>query len=477
MTEPITYQNYIAGEFRATEETIPVENPATGEILAYAPRATAADVDDALQAAFDAKKSWALTPAPERATYLNKLAAGIRANEAAFTEILVKEQSKTPELANVEVMFTADYLDYMAGFALRIEGSVLNSARPKESIFVLRKPLGVAVGILPWNFPFFLIARKLAPALITGNTCVIKPASVTPINAMEFAKMAAEVGLPKGVFSLLSGSGAIGEQMSSDPRVDIISFTGSVPVGSAIMAAASKNVTKVSLELGGKAPAIVLDDADLDLAVASIKASRVINTGQVCNCAERVYVTRGVADEFISKMTDAIASTKFGDPSVDKGLDMGALIDQNAVTRIAEMVDASVAQGATALTGGKPVDLGRGYHFQPTLLADVTQDMPVIRDEVFGPVLPIVVVDDFDEAIAKANDSEYGLTSSLFTRDLASALKGMREIDFGETYINRENFEAMQGFHAGTRKSGIGGADGKLGVEEFTRTQMIYVES
>ena len=365
----------------------------------------------------------------------------------------------------------------MAGFALRIEGSVMNSARPKESIFVLRKPLGVAVGILPWNFPFFLIARKLAPALVTGNTCVIKPASVTPINALEFAKVAAEVGLPRGVFSMLAGSGAIGEQMSADPRVDIVSFTGSVPVGSAIMAAASKNVTKVNLELGGKAPAIVLDDADLDLAVASIKASRVINTGQVCNCAERVYVTRGVADEFISKMTEAIASTTYGDPSVDKGLDMGALIDANAASRIGAMVDASVAQGATVLTGGKVADRGQGHHFQPTVLTDVTQDMPVIRDEIFGPVLPIMVVDDFDEAIQKANDSEYGLTSSLYTASLANAMKGMREIDFGETYINRENFEAMQGFHAGTRKSGVGGADGPLEVEEFTRTQMIYVEA
>ncbi len=477
MAELTTYRNYVAGEFRATDQTIPVENPATGEVLAYAPRATPADVDDALQAAFDAKKSWALTPAPERASYLTKLAQAIRAHEAMFTDILVKEQSKTPELANVEVLFTADYLDYMAGFALRIEGSVMNSARPKESIFVLRKPLGVAVGILPWNFPFFLIARKLAPALVTGNTCVIKPASVTPINALEFAKVAAEVGLPRGVFSMLAGSGAIGEQMSADPRVDIVSFTGSVPVGSAIMAAASKNVTKVNLELGGKAPAIVLDDADLDLAVASIKASRVINTGQVCNCAERVYVTRGVADEFISKMTEAIASTTYGDPSVDKGLDMGALIDANAASRIGAMVDASVAQGATVLTGGKVADRGQGHHFEPTVLTDVTQDMPVIRDEIFGPVLPIMVVDDFDEAIQKANDSEYGLTSSLYTASLANAMKGMREIDFGETYINRENFEAMQGFHAGTRKSGVGGADGPLGVEEFTRTQMIYVEA
>ena len=454
-----------------------MRNPATDEVIAAVPRATEKDVDDAVAAAKAAKKQWALTPATQRASYLSKIATGIRDNEALLTDIIVQEQSKIRGLANVEVNFTADYLDYMASFALHLEGEILNSARPKEQIFVLRKPLGVAAGILPWNFPFFLIARKMAPALVTGNTCVIKPASATPINAMEFARIAAQVGLPDGVFSLLSGPGSIGGYLAGHPDVDIVSFTGSVEVGQKIMSAASRNITKVSLELGGKAPAIVLDDADLDLAVGAIKASRVINSGQVCNCAERVYVTRGVAYEFISKMTAAMAATRYGDPSIETDLDMGALIDRSAVERIAGMVDAAVSAGATATTGGKVADRDRGYFYEPTVLADVTSQMSVARDEIFGPVLPIMVVDDFDEAIKRANDSEYGLTSSLYTTSLANAMRGMREIDFGETYINRENFEAMQGFHAGTRKSGIGGADGRHGVEEFTRTQMVYIES
>ena len=454
-----------------------MRNPATDEVIAAVPRATEKDVDDAVAAAKAAKKQWALTPATQRASYLSKIATGIRDNEALLTDIIVQEQSKIRGLANVEVNFTADYLDYMASFALHLEGEILNSARPKEQIFVLRKPLGVAAGILPWNFPFFLIARKMAPALVTGNTCVIKPASATPINAMEFARIAAQVGLPDGVFSLLSGPGSIGGYLAGHPDVDIVSFTGSVEVGQKIMSAASRNITKVSLELGGKAPAIVLDDADLDLAVGAIKASRVINSGQVCNCAERVYVTRGVAYEFISKMTAAMAATRYGDPSIETDLDMGALIDRSAVERIAGMVDAAVSAGATATTGGKVADRDRGYFYEPTVLADVTSEMSVARDEIFGPVLPIMVVDDFDEAIERANDSEYGLTSSLYTTSLANAMRGMREIDFGETYINRENFEAMQGFHAGTRKSGIGGADGRHGVEEFTRTQMVYIES
>lgn len=471
------YQNYIAGEFRDADDQIEVRNPATDEVVALVPRSTDQDVDDAVAAALAAKKQWSLTPAPQRATYLNKIAAGIREKADLLTDIIVREQSKVPGLARVEVDFTADYMDYMASFALHLEGGVLNSARPREQIFLLRKPLGVAAGILPWNFPFFLIARKLAPALVTGNTCVIKPSSATPINAMEFARIAAEVGLPKGVFSLLSGPGSIGNHLAGHPNVDIVSFTGSVEVGQKIMTAAAANITKVSLELGGKAPAIVLDDADVDLAVNAIKASRVINTGQVCNCAERVYVTRGVADEFISKMTRAMAATRYGDPSVEENLDMGALIDAAAVKRIDGVVQSAVASGATVTTGGKVAGRDRGNFYEPTVVTDVTEQMSVMRDEIFGPVLPIMVVDDFDEAIERANDSEYGLTSSLFTRSLANAMRGMREIDFGETYINRENFEAMQGFHAGTRKSGVGGADGRHGVEEFTRTQMVYIES
>ncbi|MDO4412759.1 aldehyde dehydrogenase [Cutibacterium sp.] len=472
-----TYSNWIAGEFRDSADLLDVVNPATDEVIARVPRATEADVDDAMSAAWEARKSWALTPASQRAAFVSRMAAGVRENRQMFIDTLVAEQSKTPELAAVEVDFTADYLDYTAGWALRIEGEVLESDRPHERILMLRKPLGVAVGILPWNFPFFLIARKLAPALVTGNTAVIKPASDTPINALQFATMISDYGLPKGVVSILSASGKVASKMAGDPRAGIVSFTGSVPVGKQIMSAASNNVTKVSLELGGKAPAIVLDDADLDLAVKAIHGSRVINAGQVCNNAERVYVTRGVADEFISRMTDAMAATKVGVPGVDEGLDMGAQINAGAVDRIEAMVQRAVEAGAIVTTGGGRDDRGKGAFFRPTVLTDVKQDSEIIQEEIFGPVLPIVVVDDFDEAIAKANDSDFGLTSSLYTRDLAAAMKGMREIDFGETYINRENFEAMQGFHAGTRRSGIGGADGKHGLYEYTRTQVVYIEA
>lgn len=472
-----TYQNYIDNTFVGSDKLIEVRNPANGELLARIPEASNEQVERAIAAARKAQKCWAAKPAIERAGYLRRVAEKVRANAPRLAQIITREGGKVPALAEVEVNFTADYLDYMAEWARRLEGEVLTSDRIGEHIFLLRKPLGVVAGILPWNFPFFLIARKMAPALLTGNTIVIKPSEETPINCFEFAKLVAEVGLPTGVFNVVGGTGAgAGSALTSHAGVDLISFTGSVGTGSRIMAAAAPHITKLNLELGGKAPAVVLADADLDLAVNAIKASRVINSGQVCNCAERVYVERKVADQFIDKIASAMAVTRYGDPSAHADLDMGPLINQAGLDKVAQMVRTAVGQGAQVITGGAVADLGQGFHYQPTVLAGCASDMEIMRKEIFGPVLPIQIVDDLDEAILRANDSEYGLTSSIYTRNLSAALKASRELDFGETYINRENFEAMQGFHAGTRKSGIGGADGKHGLYEYTHTHVIYAQ-
>ncbi|ANI14770.1 MULTISPECIES: aldehyde dehydrogenase [Pseudomonas] len=477
MTDVTTYQHYIDNRFVAGEALIEVHNPANGELLARIPEASAEQVDAALGAARMAQKGWAAKPAIERAGYLRRIAGKVRANAERLARIITAEQGKVPALAEVEVAFTADYLDYMAEWARRLEGEVLTSDRAGEHIFLLRKPLGVVAGILPWNFPFFLIARKMAPALLTGNTIVIKPSEETPINCFEFAALVAETDLPRGVFNVVGGTGGgAGQALTGHAGVDLISFTGSVATGSRIMAAAAPNITKLNLELGGKAPAIVLADADLDLAVNAIKASRVINSGQVCNCAERVYVQRRVADAFIEKVAAAMAATRYGDPGTQADLDMGPLVNQAGLDKVAQMVRTAQGQGAQVITGGAVADLGRGFHYQPTVLAGCSGEMEIMRKEIFGPVLPIQVVDDLDEAIALANASEYGLTSSIYTRDLGAALKASRELDFGETYINRENFEAMQGFHAGTRKSGIGGADGKHGLYEYTHTHVVYVQ-
>lgn len=470
------YQMYINGEFVESNETISVINPSDKKVISYIPKGTVEDVDTAVNAAELAQDSWGKLPAIERAEYLHKIAQKIRDNVDMLAYTITQEQGKVLGLAKVEVNFTADYMDYMAEWARRYEGEIIQSDRPNENIFLFKLPIGVAAGILPWNFPFFLIARKLAPAFVTGNTIVIKPSSETPNNAFEFAKLVNEVGLPKGVFNLVSGEGSVvGNSLASNEKVGIISFTGSVPAGVKIMEAAAKNVTKVSLELGGKAPAIVMGDADIDLAVEAIKNSRVINNGQVCNCAERVYVHSSIADEFIEKITNAMKVITCGNP-LEEEVDMGPLINEAAINNVQRLVDSAVEAGARITTGGKRVNREDGFYYEPSILVDVKQDMAIIQEEIFGPVLPIMTFDTLDEAITLANDCEFGLTSSIYTQNIDVAMRACKEIKFGETYINRENFEAMQGFHAGWRKSGIGGADGKHGLEEFLQTKVVYLQ-
>jgi lactaldehyde dehydrogenase/glycolaldehyde dehydrogenase len=473
------YQNFINGSFTASSGTDRVEvmNPSTGQLICTVPESTPADVDAAVAAAENAQPAWGKRPAIERAQVLRVLAEKIRKNAEPLARLITEEQGKPLGLARVEVAFTADYMDYMAEWARRIEGEILESDRPGETIFLFRQPIGVIGGILPWNFPFFLIARKVAPALVTGNTIVIKPSEETPHNAVSFCELMAEADLPPGLINIVHGRGpTVGKALASSPRIGMISFTGSVETGSAIMSAAALNITKVNLELGGKAPALVMGDADINLAVKAVKASRVLNSGQVCNCAERVYVQRTVADEFVTKLTAAMKETRFGNPLVDESVEYGPLINEKGFRKVETLVGSALKAGATLATGGKRAEREGGYYYEPTVVTGCRQDMEIIRREVFGPVVPIVPFEDLDQAIAYANDSDYGLTSSIYTRDLNTALRACQEIHFGETYINRENFEAMQGFHAGWRKSGIGGADGKHGLYEFTQTHMVYMQ-
>lgn len=470
---------FINGKFieNTTGKWIDVLNPSTEEVIARQPDGTVEDVRKAIDAAEKAQTAWEKLPAIRRADYLMRMAAGIRKREKEITDIIVAEGGKTQGLANVETLFTADYLEYMAGWARRYEGEIIQSDRPLESIFLFKKAIGVTTGILPWNFPFFLIARKAAPALVTGNTIVVKPSQITPINAYIFAEIVEEAGLPAGVFNLVNGRGSVlGNELASNPKVGMVSLTGSVEAGQQTMAAAAPNITKVSLELGGKAPAIVMDDADLELAVKSIVASRVINTGQVCNCAERVYVHSKIKDVFIDKLVAAMKAVKVGNPAEVKDLDMGPLVEEKALTTVHAKVEKAVEQGAKLVCGGKKIG-NKGYFYEPTVLIDATQKMDIIQQETFGPVLPVVEFTDIEDAIAWANDCEYGLTSSVYTQNLDTAFKLVRALKFGETYINRENFEAMQGFHAGWRKSGIGGADGKHGLEEYLQTHVVYLET
>ncbi|MGB9095300.1 aldehyde dehydrogenase [Erwinia sp.] len=470
---------YINGQFveNRSGRWIDVINPATEELLSQVPEGNREDADRAIEAAESAQAGWEALPAVERGHWLRKISAGIRRREAEITATIVAEGGKTQQLAQTEVLFTADYLDYMAEWARRYEGEIVQSDRVNETIMVFKKAIGVTTGILPWNFPFFLIARKAAPALITGNTIVIKPSELTPNNAMLFAEIVDEIGLPAGVFNLVTGYGPeVGQALAANPKVGMVSLTGSVNAGIATLKAAAPNITKVSLELGGKAPAIVMNDADLELAVKAIVSSRMINTGQVCNCAERLYVQQDVYDEVVARLAKAFAEVTSGDPAIRDDIDMGPLISADALLRVEQKVALAVEQGAKIVTGGKRSG-DRGFFFEPTLLTNVTQKMTIVQEETFGPVLPVIPFSTLEEAIEMANDSEYGLTSSIFTRDLNTTMQALKQLKFGETYVNREHFEAMQGFHAGWRKSGIGGADGRHGLEEYLQTHVAYLQS
>jgi lactaldehyde dehydrogenase/glycolaldehyde dehydrogenase len=473
-----TYQQFINGALvdSHSKEWIEVENPHTGQIISRVPKGGAEDAQDALQAAKKAQTAWAAKAAPERAQYLKKFAALIRENRVELARVLAEEQAKVLPLAQVEIDVTAEYFDYYAGWSRLYEGEIIQSDSPDENIFLFRQPIGVVAGICPWNFPFFVMARKVAPALLTGCAIVVKPSSLTPNTTFEFAKLVAKLDLPKGVLNIISGAGkTLGNALVASPLTDMVTLTGSVEAGQEIIHASAANVTKVSLELGGKAPAIVFADADLDLAVKNIVASRVIFSGQVCNCAERAYVHQSIYNEFLAKFTAAMKAVTYGDPFADPAPDMSSQIDRAQQERIDALVVRAKAAGAQILTGGKKADSPTGYYYEPTVIAGAKQDSEIVQKEAFGPVIPVLPFADYDEAIALANDSEYGLTSSIFTQNVSTTLRALKDLKFGETYVNRHNFEGIQGFHAGWRKSGIGGADGKHGLHEYLQTHIAYV--
>ena len=468
---------YINGKFCESRsgKWIDVLNPSTEEVISRQPDGTIEDVNEALDAARAAQKAWAARTAIDRAGWLNKIAAGIRKEREKFIDIIMREQGKTLTWATVEVDVTADYFDYMATFARHIEGEIIPSDRPGEIIMLTKKPIGVVAGILPWNFPFFLIARKAGAALIACCTIVIKPSQITPENCTEFAKILDDIQLPAGVINIVTGRGSvIGNEMAGSPKIDLVSVTGSVGAGESIMQAAAKNITKVSLELGGKAPAIVFPDADLEATAQWVLDSRIGNNGQICNNAERLYVHKSIKKEFTELLLKKFEQVRVGDPCADHSVDMGPLVEARALESVTAKVENAIKQGAKVLCGGHRLG-DKGYFYAPTLLDNCTQDMDIIHEETFGPVLPIVEFEDIDQVIAWANDVEYGLASSVFTKDIDTAAKVARSLEFGETYINREHFEAMQGFHAGVKKSGIGGADGKHGVEEYLSTHVTYL--
>ncbi len=476
----IQHQLYIDGAYTDStgKDWIDVINPATEAVISRTPKATNADVDKAVQAAAKAQKAWELTPNIERGKIVRKLGDVLAARRETFIDLLQEEQGKDYELAGGEVDLAIDYFHYMSEWARRIEGDVVPSDRANENILIYKKPIGVVAGINPWNFPVFILARKVATALVTGNTIVLKPSQPTPNTTMEFTKIVDEMKeIPAGVYNVVTGAGSeIGNALAKHKNVDMITMTGSITAGTKVMEAAAQNITKVNLELGGKAPAIVSQHADIDLTVNALVTSRLANNGQACTNAERVYVHSSVAEELTDKLAAAFKEKKLGNPREDKDVEVGPLINEDRLNTVADMVDEAVADGAKAVTGGKKADMEKGFFYEPTILTNVTHDSKIMRDEIFGPVLPIATFETIDEAIDMANDTIYGLSSSLYTDDMNETMKVINEMKFGETYVNRENFEAVQGYHAGMRQSGLGGTDGKHGVEDFLVTQVVYMQ-
>lgn len=476
----IQHQLYIDGAYTDStgKDWIDVINPATEAVISRTPKATNADVDKAVQAAAKAQKAWELTPNIERGKIVRRLGDAIADRRETFIDLLQEEQGKDYDLASGEVDLAIDYFHYMSEWARRIEGDIVPSDRPNENILVYKKPIGVVAGINPWNFPVFILARKVATALVTGNTIVLKPSQHTPNTTMEFTKIVDEMeGIPAGVYNVVTGAGSeIGNALAKHKNVDMITMTGSITAGTKVMEAAAQNITKVNLELGGKAPAIVSQHADIDLTVNALVTSRLANNGQACTNAERVYVHSSVADELIEKLAAAFKEKKLGNPREDKEVEVGPLINEDRLNTVAGMVDEAVADGAKVVTGGKKAETDKGFFYEPTILTNVTHDSKIMRDEIFGPVLPIATFETIDEAIEMANDTIYGLSSSLYSNDMNETMKVIDEMKFGETYVNRENFEAVQGYHAGMRQSGLGGTDGKHGVEDFLVTQVVYMQ-
>jgi lactaldehyde dehydrogenase/glycolaldehyde dehydrogenase len=468
---------FVNGSWRkASGPGIDVFDPTNGSVLAVVPSATPADVHDALESASKAQQAWARMPAPQRGALLRKMAAVIDQFHDELASLIVAEVGKPFAQAADEVDFAAGFLRYNAEWDRRLEGEILPGDTAGEVINLLRVPVGVVVAICPWNFPLAVLCRKLGPALVTGNTFVMKPSEISPLSTIAFVHLVDEhVGLPPGVVNLVTGAGPTGQALVDDELSSLISFTGHRDTGKAVMARAAAHLTRVSLELGGKAPAIVWHDADLDLAVRSILAARHTNSGQVCTSAERVLVHRDLLEPFTQRYVAAVEALRVGDPRGD--VDMGPLVSAMQFEKTTAAVAIALHEGASVLTGGGRPEgdqFSRGYWFAPTVLRQISPEMSVMIEETFGPVTPIIGIDSLDEAVGIANSSRYGLSAYVFSRDYQTVMRTVNELDFGEIYVNRTLGESIHAHHAGYKESGIGGEDGKWGLLRYTQVKTAY---
>ncbi|GAY24567.1 NAD-dependent succinate-semialdehyde dehydrogenase [Sphingobium fuliginis] len=459
-------QCFIAGEWVGNGEWIAVDNPATGGIIGRVPALGREESRRAIEAAAVAMPAWAAHPAGERAAILQRIAALMLERADDLAALLTEEQGKPLAEAKGEIAYAASFFQWFGEEAKRAYGDIIPGPMPDRRIMVLKQPVGVVAAITPWNFPAAMVARKLAPALAAGCGVVLKPSELTPFTALAIAQIADEAGVPRGLLNVVTGDAReIGAEMTGNPVVRKISFTGSTAVGRLLMEQASRSIKKLSLELGGNAPFIVFDDADLDAAVMGAIQSKYRNAGQTCVCANRFYVQAGVYDAFAGKLAAATAKLRVGE-GTRTGVDIGPLIDERAVAKVQRHVDDAVAKGARIVLGGGSAPDGPRF-FTPTILRDVKPGMRVLEEETFGPLAPLVKFDDDAEAIALANDSEFGLAAYFYARDVNRIWRAAEGIESGIVGINTGLISTEVAPFGGVKQSGIGREGSRYGLDDY----------
>ncbi len=477
------YGNYIGGEWVASEggRTFESFDPATGEVVAVLARSTPADVDRAVESAAAAFRSWRLVPAPRRGEILFRVGQILAERKETLAQLMSREMGKVMAEARGDVQEAIDITFYMAGEGRRLFGHTVPSELPNKMAMSFRDPVGVVAAITPWNFPIAIPSWKLTAALICGNTVVLKPASDTPALAAELVKIYEEAGLPAGVLNLLTGSGSeVGDALVKHPKVDVISFTGSTETGRSVLTETASKIKRVSLELGGKNAIMVMDDADLDLAVEGILWSAFGTTGQRCTAASRVIAHRSIEKPLLEKLEARAAAMRLG-PGLDPSTDVGPVINRRQLEKIHEYTEIGTREGARLVTGGQIATegaLSNGNFYRPTVFAGVRRDMRIAQEEIFGPTTAVIAVDSLDEAIDVNNDTRYGLSSSIYTRDVNKAFKAMRDVTTGILYVNAGTIGAeVQLPFGGTRGTGNGHREAAwTAMDVFTEWKSVFVD-
>ncbi|WP_233980433.1 NAD-dependent succinate-semialdehyde dehydrogenase [Pectobacterium versatile] len=467
----------IDGEWKDSQngERLNVTNPATGEVLGSVPLVTVSQTEQAIVAAELALVEWRKKTGKERAALLQAWARLIMDNQEDLAALLTAEQGKPLAEARGEIAYATSFIDWFAEEAKRIEGSVLQSPQGQQRLLVIKQPIGVCAAITPWNFPAAMITRKVGPALAAGCTMIVKPAEQTPFTALALAELAQQAGIPRGVLQVIVGDAqSVGKVLCDSPVVRKLSFTGSTEVGRILMAQSAPTVKKLSLELGGNAPFIVFDDADVEQAVKGILASKFRNSGQTCVCANRIYVQNGIYPTLVERLVEEVRKLSVGD-GTQPGVTQGPLIDADAVSKVEQHIADALSHGATLLLGGKRHELG-GTFFTPTIVCGVTREMRFAREETFGPVAPLFRFSDEAEAIAMANDTEFGLAAYVYTRDAVRQWTVPEALDYGMVGINTGLISNEVAPFGGVKQSGLGREGSRFGIEDYLEMKYLCVD-